>query len=71
MNSKDSISNDYGRQPLAGLDAELARIDARLDQRSRQRMAVERLRAVCEPYMRDNPGLTVREALALDRSRQA
>jgi len=29
-------------------------------------MAIEKLRAVCEPYMHDNPNLTVGEALALE-----
>ena len=64
MSSPDTMSN--ASQLLTELDAELARIDERLDKRSRQRMAIEKLRAICEPYMHDTPNLTVGEALALE-----
>lgn len=64
MNSSDAMSKEHARELLAELDAELARIDERLDNRRRQRRVVEKLRAVCDPYMPDNPNLTVGEALA-------
>lgn len=66
MTAPDTVSD--ARQLLAELDAELARIDERLDRRTRQRMALEKLRTVCEPYMHDNPHLTFGEVLALHRS---
>jgi hypothetical protein len=67
MNSSDAMSNTTARRALTELDAELARLDERVDERRRQRMALAKLRAVCEPYMRENPNLTVAEALAMDR----
>lgn len=63
MSSHDPVSTDSARQLLAELDRELGRIDARLEMRRRQRMVIVRLRDVCEPHMRDNPDLTVGEAL--------
>lgn len=51
----------------AELDTEIARLDASIGYRRRQYALIARLRAVCEPYMRENPRLTVAEALALDR----
>jgi len=54
-------------QLQAELDAEIARLDASIEDRRRRCALIIRLRAVCEPYMRENPRLTVAEALALDR----
>lgn len=52
---------------LAELDAEEARLEARLIRQLRQRRALVRLRAISEPYLRENPNLTIGEALELDR----
>ena len=60
-------STAAARRPLAELDAEIARLDERLEDQRRQYAALARLRAVCEPCMREKPRLTVAEALALDR----
>ncbi len=67
MNSKEPTSEASARRLLAELDAETARIDERLEERRRQYAALAKLRAICEPYLRENPHLTVAEALALDR----
>jgi len=61
------ISKAAERRLLDELDAEIARLDKRLEDRHRQYAALARLRAACEPYMRENPRLTVAGALALDR----
>ncbi len=63
MNSKDAVSKDSARQLLDELDRELGRIDARLEMRWRQRMVIERLHNLCEQHIRDNPDITVGEAL--------
>lgn len=68
MNSSEVTSETDARQLLTELDAEIVRLDERLDNRRRQRMAVAKLRAICEPYMCKDPTLTVAEALALDRN---
>ncbi len=52
---------------LADLRAQEEQIEARLASRQRQRQALASLRAICEPYLRDNPNLTIGEALELDR----
>lgn len=52
---------------LAELDAEEAQLEARLVRQQKQRQALARLRAICEPYLRENPNLTIGEALELDR----
>ncbi len=52
---------------LAELDAEEAQLEARLIRQQKQRQALVRLRAICEPYLRENPNLTIGEALELDR----
>lgn len=52
---------------LAELDAEEAQLKARLIRQHKQRQALVRLRAICEPYLRENPNLTIGEALELDR----
>jgi hypothetical protein len=52
---------------LAGLDAEEAQLEARLIRQQRQRLALTRLRAICGPYLRENPHLTIGQALELDR----
>jgi|DewCreStandDraft_4_1066084.scaffolds.fasta_scaffold31862_3 hypothetical protein len=52
---------------LAELDAEEAQLEARLIRQHKQRQALVRLRAICEPYLRENPNLTIGEALELDR----
>jgi hypothetical protein len=52
---------------LADLRAQEKEIEARVNQRQRQRKALVRLREVCEPYLRKNPTLTIGEALELDR----
>jgi hypothetical protein len=52
---------------LAELDAEEAQLEARLIRQLKQRQALVRLRAICEPYLRENPNLTIGEALELDR----
>lgn len=51
----------------ADLDSEEAQLGARLIRQQRQRLALARLRAICEPYLRENPNLTIGEALELDR----
>jgi hypothetical protein len=68
MNSSEVTSETDACQLLTELDAEIVRLDERLDNRRRQRMAVAKLRAICEPYMRKDPTLTVAEALALDQN---
>jgi hypothetical protein len=52
---------------LAELDAQETQLEARLVRRQKRRQALARLREICEPYLRDNPNLTVGEALELDR----
>ncbi len=52
---------------FAELDAEEAQLEARLIRQQRQRQALARLRDICEPYLRENPNLTIGEALELDR----
>jgi len=52
---------------LAELDAEEAQLEARLIRQQKQRQALVRLRAICEPYLRENPNLTIGEGLELDR----
>lgn len=52
---------------LAELDGEDAQVEVRLIRQQRQRQALARLRAICEPYLRENPNLTIGEALELDR----
>jgi hypothetical protein len=55
-------------EPLvAALNVEDAQLEARLDRQQKQRQALVRLRAICEPYQRENPNLTIGEALELDR----
>ncbi len=51
----------------AALDSEDAQLEARLIRQQRQRQALARLREICEPYLRENPNLTIGEALELDR----
>ncbi|GIU75782.1 MAG: hypothetical protein KatS3mg004_2869 [Bryobacteraceae bacterium] len=51
----------------AELDSEDAQLEARLIRQQRQRQALARLREICEPYLRENPNLTIGEALELDR----
>jgi hypothetical protein len=55
------------KRQLAELDAEKAQLQARLIRQQKQRQALVRLRAICEPYLRENPNLTIGEALELDR----
>jgi len=52
---------------LAELDAKEAQLEARLIRQQKQRQALVRLRAIYEPYLRENPNLTIGEALELDR----
>jgi hypothetical protein len=52
---------------LLELDSEEAQLEARLIQKLRQRQRFARLREICEPYLRENPNLTIGEALELDR----
>jgi len=52
---------------LAELDAKEAQLEARLIRQQKQRQALVRLRSICEPYLRENPNLTIGEALELDR----
>ncbi len=52
---------------LAEVDAEQAQLEVRLIRQQKQRQALVRLRAICEPYLRENPNLTIGEALELDR----
>jgi len=52
---------------LAELDAKEAQLQARLIRQQKQRQALVRLRAICEPYLRENPNLTIGEAMELDR----
>jgi len=52
---------------LAELDAEEAQLEAWLIRQQNQRQALVRLRAICEPYLRENPNLTIGEALEMDR----
>lgn len=51
----------------AELEAQEAELEARLVCWQRQRQALARLRAICEPYLRENPNLTIGQALELDR----
>jgi hypothetical protein len=51
----------------AALDSEHAQLEARLIRQQKQRQALARLREICEPYLRENPNLTIGEALELDR----
>lgn len=67
MNSKQPTPEVSARRLLAELDAETARIDECLEERRRQYAALAKLRAICEPHFRENPHMTVAEALALDR----
>ena len=52
---------------LPELDSEEAQLEARLIRQHRRRQALARLREICEPYLRENPNLTIGEALELDR----
>jgi hypothetical protein len=52
---------------LAEVDAEESQLEARLIRQQKQRQALARLREICEPYLRENPNLTIGEALELDR----
>jgi hypothetical protein len=52
---------------VAALDVEEAQLEARLVRHQKQRQALARLRAICDPYLRENPNLTIGEALELDR----
>lgn len=61
------VSRATARRLLAELDAEMAQLDERLAERQQQHRTLAELRAIWEPYMRQNPNLTVREAIALDR----
>ena len=49
------------------LDTAEAQLEARLIRQQKQRQALTKLRAICEPYLRENPNLTIGEALELDR----
>ncbi len=49
------------------LDTAEAQLEARLVRQQKQRQALARLRAICEPYLRENPNLTIGEALEIDR----
>jgi hypothetical protein len=60
MNKQDELY-------LPDLDSEEAQLEARLIRQQRQRRALARLREICEPYLRENPNLTIGEALELDR----
>jgi hypothetical protein len=61
------LTQDQLRQLLAELDVEDARLEDRLARQQRQKQALCRLRAICEPYLRENPNLTIGEALKRDR----
>lgn len=52
---------------VAALDVEDAQLEARLLRQQKKRQALTRLRAICEPYLRENPNLTIGEALEIDR----
>jgi len=52
---------------LPKLDSEEAQLEARLALKLRQRQRLARLREICEPYLRENPNLTIGEALELHR----
>lgn len=67
VTSQQPLSEARAQQRLAELDAELARIDKRLEERRRQHAALEELRTICEPHARENPQLTIAEAVALNR----
>jgi hypothetical protein len=55
------------KRQLAEWDAKEAQLEARLIRQQKQRQALVRLRAICEPYLRENPNLTIGEAMELDR----
>jgi len=61
------ISKATAQRRLAELDVEMAQLDEHLAARQQQHRTLAELRAICAPYMRQNPNLTVREAVALDR----
>ncbi|MCZ2150865.1 MAG: hypothetical protein LC126_24225 [Bryobacterales bacterium] len=67
MKSDSPLSKAAVKRLVAELDAEIARLDGSIEGRGRQHSAIAQLRAICEPYMRENPRLTVAGALALDR----
>lgn len=67
MNSKTPIPEVQSRRLLAELDAEAARIDERQAERLEQVRAIAKLKAICEPYMKADPTLTVAEAMDMDR----
>ncbi|GIW56252.1 MAG: hypothetical protein KatS3mg082_2656 [Nitrospiraceae bacterium] len=52
---------------LSHRNDEDAQLEARLIRQQKQRQALARLREICEPYLRENPNLTIGEALELDR----
>jgi hypothetical protein len=67
MNNNQPLSKDQAPQLLAELDDDIARLNGTLTEHQEKRRAIARLRAICEPYQRENPKLTVAEALVLDR----
>jgi hypothetical protein len=49
------------------LDTAEAQLEARLIRQQKQRQALTRLCAICEPCLHENPNLTIGEALEMDR----
>jgi len=67
MKPDNPLSKAAAKRLVAELDAEIARLDESIERSRRKHSAIAQLRAICEPYMRENPRLTVAGALALDR----
>ena len=65
MNQTIPMTPRRARKLLKKLDAQWAAIDARLDKQQQQPEAIERLRELCAPFLRENPQITVGEVLAL------
>ena len=67
MKNEVTMSPRQARKFLKKFDAQWAAIDVDIELAQQQRKAVENLRAICAPYMKENPQMTVGEVLELLR----
>ena len=69
MKNEVPMSPRRARKLLKKFDAQWAAIDVDLDKAQQQRKQIENLRALCAPYMKENPQITVGEVFELLRQR--
>ena len=67
MNNELPLTPKQAKKLLKKLDARWAAVDTRIAHRQQQRQAILEMRAICAPYMRENPELTIGQVLALLR----